>query len=412
MVAKTQDKEVNLAELTDEEIMNLDVSGLPEKEEEEEKEEKEENASEPGTDQAEDQSTVDEDDEEDDTEEPDGADSEDDPDEDDEGVDTDSAEEDDDDDTEEADPDAGEEQDDEADQASDDSTSEEGETDDSTDEVDYKAELAKVMAPFKAAGREVKVNTPEDVRRLMQMGVDYSRKMADMKPYQKVLKTLERNDLLDIEKINFLIDLDQKDPEAIKKFLKDSKIDPMELNLEDDSTYRPNDHAVGDKELAVDSVIDSIRGTDSFDRTVDIITNTWDTDSKRLLLDNPNVISMINDHVSAGLYDQINDRLNSERLVGKHAGLSDLVAYHAVGDAMHAEGAFTAPTPTATLPQKGQTQDSQDLNGSDDSEADIKRKNRRKAASPTKGKAATRKKAPNFAKFTDEQIEKFDINSL
>jgi hypothetical protein len=210
-----------------------------------------------------------------------------------------------------------------------------------------------------------------------------------------------------------MIDLDRKDPEAIRKFLKDSKIDPMELNLEDDSTYKPNDHAVGDDELAIDAVIDSIRDTPTFERTVDVISKQWDTASRKLLMDTPSVIQIINDHIEAGIYDQIADRLASERLFGKHMGLSDLVAYKAVGDAMHAEGVFGTPTPNAPAAKVTDTQDSQDpKKGSEVSKAEKKRIAQKKAASSTTGNAAPGKKAPNFAKMTDEEISKFDASSL
>jgi len=128
------------------------------------------------------------------------------------------------------------------------------------------------------------------------------------------------------------------------------------------------------------------------------------------------VIRIINDHVEAGIYDLIADRLASERIFGKHRGLSDLEAYKAVGDAMHTEGLFDKPAPDGTSADGDTaTQDSQDLNGSDESESEEEkaRKKRKQAASPTKGgKAASKKKVPNFAEFSDEQIEAFDINSL
>jgi len=417
----TDNKKINLAELSDDEIMNLDPSELPEEEEEKEehidgdnknkdnKDDKDESPK-PGDDPDGDQSADDDDSGDDDSDDTDGADSEDDPPAgDDDGAGDTSGDE------SGGDGNDGDGSDEsgkgsEDDQSSDDEPGKE-EKDPTTDKTDYKAELAKVLAPFKAAKRNITVNTIADARRLMQMGVDYSRKMEAMKPYQRVLKTLERNNLLDIEKVNFLIDLDKKNPDAIRKFLKDSEIDPMDLDLKDDIDYRPNDHMVGDNELALDSVIDDIRGTDAFDRTVDVITNQWDTASRRILLDNPDVIRFINDHVDAGIYDMIADRLANERIFGQHKGLSDLEAYKAVGDAMHKEGKFEKPAPNGTSLNGDDSQDSQDLNGSDDS-TEKDRKNRRKAASSTKGNATTGKKAPNFLAMTDEEIENFDINSL
>lgn len=282
----------------------------------------------------------------------------------------------------------------------------------STSDLDYKEEYGKLMAPFKASKRTIQPQNIEEARRLMQMGVDYARKMQDMKPYQKVLRTLEQNDLLSDEKINFVIDLLGKKPEAIKKLLKDSDIDPMDLDLEGNNDYRPTDHMVGDSEIALEEVIDEIRGTPSFDKTVDVITNQWDKASRQLLMDNPQVIGYINSHIESGIFDKIMDRVASEKIFGKHKGLSDLETYKAVGDAMHAEGAFgesTPPAPTQPAPSTpGTSTQGERQNGSNGSVRDRKR-----AASPPKGSASAGKQMPNFLHdLSDEEIEKFDIHSL
>jgi len=289
---------------------------------------------------------------------------------------------------------------------------EEGTTEESSSNVDYKAEYERVMAPFKAAKKEITVNNVDDVRRLMQMGADYSRKMEAMKPYQRVLKTLEQNDLMSEEKVNFIIDLMSKKPEAVKKFFKDSEIDPMDLDLEDNSEYRPTDHIVGDHELVLEEVIDSIRETPSFNRTVTVITKEWDNASRQLLKDNPQVIGFVNEHMEAGIYDKIADRVSSERMFGRiPAGLSDLEAYKQVGDAMAANGEFGSPTGQRTTPSGDTGQDfSQDPNGSEHDRENVNA--RKKAASPTKGNASARKQAPNFLAMTDEEIANFDPRSL
>jgi hypothetical protein len=395
----------NLATLTDEEILNLDPDELAGDEEEEA-------ADEPGEDRDEAESAEDVGDTDNDSDEG-GAEPEDDSEVDDEdGADSDSEEEpevagDEEEGTETDD----EEEPEEANQASDDNDSAEEETTTSPDETDYKAELAKVLAPLKAAKRTITLDSVDQARRLMQMGVDYSRKMEALKPNMKVVKTLQKNDLLDIQKINNLIDLSNKNPEAIKKLLKDSNIDPMDLDLEGNSTYTPTNHAVSDREVDLEVVIDSMRNDPHFDKTVDVITNQWDMASKRILLEQPNVLQIIHEHIENGTYDQVADRVAREKLFGQHTGLSDLEAYKAVGDAMEAEGAFNVPTPqTNPPPSVGEaTQDSQKPN---QGSRQANRKARRKAASPTKGSAAARKKAPDLSKMSDEEIMKFDISSL
>ena len=271
---------------------------------------------------------------------------------------------------------------------------------------DAKTELAKLLAPFKAGGRTIKVETPDDLRSLAQMGVDYSRKMADMKPYRQVLKTLEKENLLDGEKISFLIDLHRKDPAAMKKFFKESGLDPHDLAFEDGTEFTPNDHMVPEKEIALDAVLDSIRDTESFSRTAKVITDEWDTASKRVLLDNPQGIKIINDHIASGVYDQIVDVMATERALGRLEGLSDLDGYRKVGDAMYAEGKFGKPNQHSTSPSGNNSQDSAQANGSETV------KSRKRAASPTKGSASAGKPKFDLANMTDEQVESINLSSL
>jgi hypothetical protein len=279
---------------------------------------------------------------------------------------------------------------------------------DSSGESGAEAELAQLLAPLKAAKRTIEIGSVEKARQLMQMGVDYSRKMADMKPYQRMMTSLERAGLLEEDKLNFLIDLANKQPKAIQKLLKDSDIDPLDLDLEDSGAYQPNDHMVSEGELAVDQVLDSIRPSPKFDEVVDTV-SAWDTASKRALMDNPQVLQHLTAHMETGIYDMIMSRLESDRIFGKHVGLSDLDAYKAVGDAMHEEGAFAkAPAAQATSAagntDQGHSQDSQ---GSSESV-----KARKRAASPPKGTASkARKQQPDFSKMTDEEIENYDWRS-
>lgn len=269
-------------------------------------------------------------------------------------------------------------------------------------------QLAQLLSPLKAAKRTIEVGSVEKARQLMQMGVDYSRKMADLKPYQRMMTSLERANLLDEDKLNFLIDLHNKQPEAIKKLLKDSDIDPLDLDLEDSGNYRPNDYMVPESELAVDQVLDTIRPSPKFNDVVTTV-QAWDTASKRQLMDNPNVLQHLTAHMEAGIYDMIMDRLESDRIFNKHVGLSDLDAYKAVGDAMYEEGAFNKvpnaqATSTSSNTDQGHSQDSQ---GSRDAV-----NARKRAASPPKGTAGkVQKKTPDFSKMSDKEIEEYDWRS-
>lgn len=76
--------------------------------------------------------------------------------------------------------------------------------------VNYEQEYKRILAPFKANGKEVEVKSVDDAITLMQMGANYQKKMAALKPNLKILKILENNGLLDEGKLSFLIDLDKR----------------------------------------------------------------------------------------------------------------------------------------------------------------------------------------------------------
>ena len=278
----------------------------------------------------------------------------------------------------------------------DDSDSDTPDTDDAeTSALDFEDEHKKLLAPFKANGKEMQVDNVEDARKLMQMGANYNKKMAGLKPNLKLLKMLENNKLLDEGKLSYLIDLDKKNPEAIAKLIKESGLDPLDMDVTKDSTYQPNAYTVDDKEVELDATLDDIRGTPSYSRTIDIVSNKWDESSRKILVEHPSIISTINDHVTSGVYDQISDAVERKRILGEFAGVSDLDAYKLMGDEMQAKGGFTqtSKAPDVIKPKVSKA-------------VDPKISKRKKAASTTK--TAPSSKTPDFnpLSMSDEEFEK------
>lgn len=237
---------------------------------------------------------------------------------------------------------------------------------DTEDTFDYKAAYQKLTAPFKANGRDIAVKDVDDAISLMQMGANYNKKMAALKPNLKLLKLLENNGLLSEEKIGFLIDLEKKNPEAITKLVKDSGLDPMEMDTEKAGDYKPGKHTVDDRELELDRVLDEIQGTTSYNQTLHIVSNEWDGPSKQVIANSPQLLKVINSHVQSGIYDLISKEIESERMFGRLEGLSDIEAYRQVGDAIQARGGFnhlsaqgnvTQPKPVIVQPKPKKVDD-------------------------------------------------------
>ena len=211
----------------------------------------------------------------------------------------------------------------------------------SSEEIDYKAEYTRIMSPFRANKTEMAVQDVDEVRTLMQMGANYSKKMGGLKPNLQAVKMLKNNDLLDESKISFMIDVHKGDPTAISKLLKDLDIDPMSLDGGDldDKIYTPTDkYNVSSNEMDLDAVLDDIKDSAAYKETIEVVGNLWDDASRQVINDSPQVLSIINSHMESGIYTKIAERVQRDRMFGKLGNMSDIHAYKQVGDAMQAAG--------------------------------------------------------------------------
>ena len=308
-------------------------------------------------------------------------------------------------DTGDTDNDTSTDEDDDA-EVDDDSTDTDIDADDSnsdTDESGYVEEYKKLLAPFKANGSQLQVKSTDEIISLMQMGANYHKKMAGLKPSLKIVKTLEKSGLLDEDKINYLIDLHNKTPEAIQKLLKDSKIDPMDIDVTAEETYKPTKRQVTDNELELDNVLESIKDTPTYDRTLTVLTDNWDDTSRTSISANPHIISVINGHMGDGTFDVINEVMTRERSFGKLQGMSDFDAYKAIGDALHAKGQLpgqTADKPAPRVTTKKVTKN----------KAEVKK--RKKAISPNTTRKSTDAPAYNPLAMSDEEFLKISDKHL
>lgn len=272
----------------------------------------------------------------------------------------------------------------------------------------------RVMAEFKANGTMMKVKSAEDALQLMQMGANYHKKMVGLKPSLKTLKLLENNGLLDPEKLNYLIDLSQKKPEAIKQLLKDSELDPLSLDLDDQTeTYVPSNRTVNDKELLLDEILNNISESPSYERTLNVISRQWDDTSRKAIADDPELIAVINSHMDKGIFDQVANAVAYERSLGKLMGVSELEAYQRVGSYMHENNLFntatkappvTPATATPSTPAQANAQQQEEK----------QRQERKRAASPSRQGTAPSTKDTDYnpLAMSDEEFAKLHKLSI
>jgi hypothetical protein len=246
----------------------------------------------------------------------------------------------------------------------------------------------------------------------MQMGANYHKKMRGLKPSLKTLKLLERHGLLKDDKINFLIDLSQKKPEAIKKLLKDGKIDPVDLDMEEETTYVPQTRTVSDTEVDLDEVLESISGSESYNRTLTVIGEEWDETSREAIAKNPQVIRVVNAHMDNGIFDQVTKEVEYQRSLGKLSGISDFEAYQQTGAYMHENNmlslASDKPGKKSGSPKRQEASQSE---GKSDAQR-LQRKARKKAASSSRRKKAPSQEESEYNPLEMSDEEFIRINKL
>lgn len=267
---------------------------------------------------------------------------------------------------------------------------------------DYKAFYDSVMT-FKANGKTIELKNPEEVKSLLQMGANYTRKMQAIKPHQKVLLMLENNDLLDEGKLSYLIDLDKKNPEAIKKLLKDSGIDPLDIDTAEESAYEPGNHTVTDSEASFKSVMkDVVESSDTGQATVTEVYTNWDDTSKAALWGNPELLRIVDQQRASGVYDLITTEITRRKTIGTiPSDTPFLEAYTLVGDEFVAEEAKKAGSGQQTPAERQPLGKSAGKvkSGSVD-------KDRAAAASPTRSSPKQAKDVANPLAMSDDDFLK------
>ncbi len=262
----------------------------------------------------------------------------------------------------------------------------------------YEEFYARVTGKFKANGKEIQVTSPEDIVSLMQQGANYSKKMAAIKPVMRVGKLLEENQLMDEEQLNYLIDLHNKKPEAIAKLLKDSDIDLYDFDTSKGDNYIPTPRQVVEPDSALTAVLEDLQqSSQTFSRTIGIVGNDWDEDSRALLAQHPELIRILDNQVADGTFDRVSQAVQYERMMGRLPGVSDLEAYRMMGERLYSQNSVQQPSTAASAQQPATPVPSND---------------RRKAAAlPRKEATDTYKADFNPLAVSDEELLKIAMNN-
>ena len=200
-------------------------------------------------------------------------------------------------------------------------------------EVDYKAFYESVTKDFKAAGKVMPgVKDPDKFIKALQMATDYALKTAALKPVLKKAKMLE--DVTD-EEFSEMLDFRKRDPEVIKKALKEAKLDPLDLDLED-IQYTPQSKIMSDADYEFKETIEKLSQEDAvaFQRTQNIVLNELDSTSKTTVLGNPHILSALQSEVASGRFEKIQAQALQLKAFGGYNNVPDIELYSYIASEM------------------------------------------------------------------------------
>lgn len=219
-----------------------------------------------------------------------------------------------------------------------------------TTQIDYKAFYETVTQDFKASGKTMPgVKEPEKFIKALQMATDYALKTAALKPVLKRVKMLEE---VSDEDLAEMLDFKKRNPEVIKKALKEANIDPLELDM-DKVNYVPQVQMISDSEYDFRETVDELSKDVKFNDTRQLILSGLDAKSKELALTDTRVLKALHQEVVSGRIEQIQAKALELRTFGSvDSSIPDLELYAAIARQMDQNSStITQSNPSAVSAQ-------------------------------------------------------------
>ena len=175
---------------------------------------------------------------------------------------------------------------------------------------------AQLTSEFNANGRSIKVENPEDYIRLAQMGLNYNKKMQELKPHLTLIRTLEKAGLTAPEKVQFLMDLAKHEPTAIAKLLQDSKVETYDLPDLEETPYQPKSQLIPEKQVEFESVIQEVQSSAHGVALLNSV-QQWDDESINFIAEQPEALRILQRDKEDGTFDKVIGVLEADMAVGR-----------------------------------------------------------------------------------------------
>lgn len=175
-----------------------------------------------------------------------------------------------------------------------------------------------IGTPIKANGHEIVFDDPAKVIQAVQMGVNYTKRMQELKPYQGALKALkDANVLQDEKKLVQLLDIAKGSKNAFIAFAKENDIDLDSLDTEDNVEYTPESSIPSEQEMNINDVVDEIKSAGLYeDLSKNLGIDFIDEGSKEAFASNPKLLQAIATDINKGIYSKVMSKVSMDKLLG------------------------------------------------------------------------------------------------
>lgn len=221
-----------------------------------------------------------------------------------------------------------------------------------TEDTDKLSWYEKLTKPFKANGQEFTVKSPEESIKLMQKGLNYTRKMQSLAADRKLAETFKAANITTPEDIGFLLDLKNGNKDAIKQLIKQYKIDPTDLvdyDLDEDSDKSSKSNAytptvptpVSDQYLALKDHIAELSSQKNGSETINLVLK-MDDESKQVIYQDPALMDSICAHLGdirpsgISMYQEVVNEMERMKSLGELPPNTPFVyGYKMAGDRLY-----------------------------------------------------------------------------
>ena len=189
------------------------------------------------------------------------------------------------------------------------------EVQDTTTEVEPES---KILIDF--GDGKVEVDSVDELKTIASKALKDKNKYDKYKDELAILEGIKEQGLSDKD-LYLLVEARKGNKQAIAKLLKETNIDPYDLDLEDESIdeYKPKEYKVDPKIMEVKSIIDDAKKDEHVFKTFDYILNKeFGEKDRATAFEDPELLGFIKDTVRDGIFDKIAPNYTKRKIMGEN----------------------------------------------------------------------------------------------